>query len=165
MKGDSTDGAYLRIINDGSTSNHGLEIGGITDGTGLVPVTLQLGRFGGGIKTAAFSHPLTMTGESESIVTIVPGSPPVLTYTTTIFDYTVLVNSPSPFTVNLLATNITVGRIFRVKNIGTGTVTVQSTSAGSPPVTPNIDNAGSFSIPTQYADAEFQWDGSSWWVF
>lgn len=55
LKGEATDAAYLRIINDGSTGNHGLEIGSIIDGTGTTPVTIQLGHFGG-VSAALFSN-------------------------------------------------------------------------------------------------------------
>jgi hypothetical protein len=80
------------------------------------------------------------------------------TYTTTTSDYTVLANSASPFTVTLTTTNITVDQIFRVKNINTGAITVQGQTG-------NIDGIASFSLPTQNSSAEFQWDGSNWWVF
>jgi len=47
-KGNSVDSEYFRIINDGATGNHGLEIGSIIDGTGATPVIFQIGHFGGG---------------------------------------------------------------------------------------------------------------------
>ena len=49
-EGNATDAGYVRIINNGvtgPTGNHGLEIGGIIDGTGAAPVLLRLGTFGG----------------------------------------------------------------------------------------------------------------------
>lgn len=47
LKGDSADAGFLRVINDGVTGNHGLEIGGIWDGTGVSPANLHLGFFQG----------------------------------------------------------------------------------------------------------------------
>lgn len=47
VKGDATDAAYGRIVVDGNTGNHGFELGAIIDGTGVAPVTLQIGSFNG----------------------------------------------------------------------------------------------------------------------
>ena len=80
-KGDAQDSGYFRIINDGSTGNHGLEIGGIIDGTGAAPVTVQIGHFGG-ISAVAFNTPITQTqahgetyvyGSSTELITLSTG--------------------------------------------------------------------------------------------
>lgn len=47
-KGDAADAGYLRIINDGPTASHGVEMGAIVDGTGATPVTISFGVFNGG---------------------------------------------------------------------------------------------------------------------
>lgn len=61
VKGESQDAAYARILNDGTTGNHGLEIGGIIDSTGAAPVTFQLGHFNG-VSSAVLNVPLTVKG-------------------------------------------------------------------------------------------------------
>lgn len=82
VKGDSVDAAYSRIINDGSSGNHGLEIGAIIDSTGASPVTFQVGHFNGVngvnlnglpiiiaaslVTTAATSDNVTVTGMTAS---------------------------------------------------------------------------------------------------
>jgi hypothetical protein len=65
VKGESQDAAYLRILNDGTTGNHGLEIGAIIDGTGAAPVTLQLGEFNG-TPSAVLNVPLTVKGAAPT---------------------------------------------------------------------------------------------------
>lgn len=58
LDGDATDAAYMRIISDGSTGNHFLEIGSIVDGTGTTPVTIQAGVLGG-VDQINFSHQIS----------------------------------------------------------------------------------------------------------
>lgn len=65
LKGDAQDAAYVRILNDGVTGNHGLEIGGIIDGTGAAPVALQLGHFNG-TSSAVLNVPLTVKGAAPT---------------------------------------------------------------------------------------------------
>ena len=60
-KGDAVDAAYARILSDGSTGNHGLEIGAIIDGTGAAPVTLQIGHFNGN-SSVRLGQPIAATG-------------------------------------------------------------------------------------------------------
>jgi hypothetical protein len=61
QKGNSVDAAYVRILNDGVTGNHGLEIGSIIDSTGTAPVTLQLGHFNGN-SSLRLGQPIAATG-------------------------------------------------------------------------------------------------------
>lgn len=69
-------------------------------------------------------------------------------------DGTILCNGT--FTVTL-ATNLKTGTTFRIKNIGTGTITVSSSA--------NIDGATTYTLnPYQYASIDVQWDGSNWWI-
>lgn len=69
-------------------------------------------------------------------------------------DGTILCNGT--FTVTL-ATNLKTGTTFRIKNIGTGTITVASSA--------NIDGATTYPLnPYQYASIDVQWDGSAWWI-
>lgn len=65
LDGNVTDAAYVRIINDGATGNHGLEIGSIIDGSGTNPVTLKLGVFNSA-SSAVLSAPLTLTGSTPT---------------------------------------------------------------------------------------------------
>ncbi len=56
-----------------------------------------------------------------------------------------------------LATNLTSGTTFRIKNIGATLVTVSSAV--------NIDGATSYQLnPYQYASIDVQWDGTQWWL-
>lgn len=47
VKGDNIDASYWRIVNDGNTGNHFLEIGAITDGTGANPTYFRMGSYNG----------------------------------------------------------------------------------------------------------------------
>jgi len=60
-KGNARDAGYFRIINDGSTGNHGLEIAGIIDGTGAAPAIAHLGIFNG-VSGFGFPHLSPDTG-------------------------------------------------------------------------------------------------------
>ena len=83
-----------------------------------------------------------------SVVTVTGNYQPSLT------DGTILVNGTATIT---LATNLSKGTTFRIKNIGTSTVTVASSV--------NIDGATTYMLnPYQYASIDVQWDGSQWWV-
>ena len=75
-------------------------------------------------------------------------------YQPSITDGTILVNGAVIVT---LATNLTKGTTFRIKNIGTSTVTISSTA--------NIDGATTYILnPYQYASIDVQFDGTQWWV-
>ncbi len=149
--GEETDAGYLRIINDGSTGNHGLEIGGIVDGTGLAPAILHLGHFNG-VLEIDLTNQLTQVSSLAASIVSKTGS-----YATSLTDHTVLTNSTGAVTITLTTTGIPVGQIFVVKNINTGTTTVQGQTG-------NIDGAASQSLSTQYQKQTYQWDGSNWWI-
>lgn len=83
-----------------------------------------------------------------SIVTVTGNYQPSLT------DGTILVNGAATVT---LVTNLSKGTTFRIKNIGTSTVTVASSV--------NIDGSTTYILnPYQYASIDVQWDGTQWWV-
>jgi len=65
-KGDAEDAAYLRILNIGSTGVHGLEIGAIVDGTGLNPITIQLGDVNAGAAAVIINAPLMLSGATPT---------------------------------------------------------------------------------------------------
>lgn len=77
-------------------------------------------------------------------------------YATSLQDATILANGT--FTVTLTTAGLPIGQIYRVKNIGTGVITVVGQTG-------NIDDAANFILSSQYDSAEFQWDGTDWWVF
>jgi hypothetical protein len=76
------------------------------------------------------------------------------TYSATNADGTILGNGT--FTITLPSTLLPTGKTLRIKNIGTGTITVSSAV--------NIDGSTSFTLPTQYQSADVQWDGTQWWI-
>ena len=88
-----------------------------------------------------------------------PNNPAAITtkvanYQPALTDGTILCNGT--FTITL-ATNLTTGTTFRIKNIGTGTITVSSSV--------NIDGATTYTLnPYQYASIDVQFDGTQWWV-
>ena len=91
---------------------------------------------------------ISATNNPVSIVTQTANYQPAQT------DGTILCNGT--FTVTL-ATNLKTGTTFRIKNIGTGTITVSSSV--------NIDGATTYTLnPYQYASIDVQWDGSNWWI-
>ena len=93
----------------------------------------------------------TFAGLAISIVT------KTSTYPATAADDVILCNGT--FTITLPITAIPTGKVYRIKNIGTGQCLV---SAGG---SVNIDNATTFNIPSQYETKEFIWDSSQYWVF
>ena len=75
-------------------------------------------------------------------------------YQPAITDGTILVNGTATIT---LVTSLPAGTTFRIKNIGTNTVTLAS--AG------DIDGASTFPLnPYQYASIDVQFDGTTWWI-
>jgi hypothetical protein len=87
---------------------------------------------------------------------------PVTTKTTTYsvnsaFDYDVLCNSSTGFTVTIPNSGLNGGTKYRVTNINAGPCTV---SAGG---TTNIDAATTYVIPQQYRSVDFVWDGTQYW--
>lgn len=76
------------------------------------------------------------------------------TYAPTTADSTILCNGTFTVTLN---TTFSAGQTFRIKNIGTGTVTLSSAV--------NIDAATTFSLNSyQYQSVDVQYDGTQWWV-
>jgi hypothetical protein len=64
--GNAVDAEYLRLINDGATGNHGLEIGAIVDGVGTNVAKLQLGTFNSTTLLAVLNCPLTLAGATPT---------------------------------------------------------------------------------------------------
>jgi hypothetical protein len=118
------------------TPNLGLSLEGMDDvlAQNMVILDAAIGTGGGGSSTA--------------IKTVTSAYPVVQA------DGTILANGT--FTVTL-ATTYTKGTTFRIKNIGTGTVTVSSAV--------NIDGATTYVLnPYQYMSIDVQWDGTQFWV-
>lgn len=76
-------------------------------------------------------------------------------YTVTANDY--VINANGTLTITLPTTGLSLGQVFRVKNIGTGTVTVTSSAL--------IDNATSSVISIQYNSFDYHWDGTQYGRF
>jgi hypothetical protein len=72
--------------------------------------------------------------------------------------YVVLCNSASPFTVNLPAAASNTGRVYLIKNINTGTATIDPNSSET------IDGASTYALSTQYSGAYIACDGTSWYI-
>lgn len=70
--------------------------------------------------------------------------------------YTVLCNGT--FTVTLPAASTCAGRIYNVKNVGTGTITVDGNASET------IDGATTYALSTQYQTLTLQCDGSNWFI-
>lgn len=77
-------------------------------------------------------------------------------YTITANDSTILVNSTSAITITLPAG--VSGRIYTIKNISSGAVTIATTSSQT------IDGASTQSLSAQYDKLSVQSDGTSWWI-
>lgn len=76
------------------------------------------------------------------------------TYTAGATDNTILGNGT--FTVTLPTTGIAVGKVYCIKNTGSGTITVFSSV--------NIDGSTSVILSIQYSNVSMQWDGTQWWT-
>jgi hypothetical protein len=72
-------------------------------------------------------------------------------------DFYVLVSSSSPTTITLPLAATSGGKVFTVKSIGTGVVTIT-------PLGGLIDGAANFLLNTQYQGATFGCDGGNWFV-
>ncbi len=80
-------------------------------------------------------------------------------YTATTSDHTILCGSGNEtFTVTLPAASGVSGIIYNIKNIGTGTITVDGNSSET------IDGATTQVISTQYDSITIQCDGSNWHI-
>lgn len=79
-------------------------------------------------------------------------------YTLAAGDYTILSNSASNTTITLPAATSHNGRIFNVKNINTGTVTIARTGSDT------IDGATSQVLSVQYMSMTFQSNGTNWFI-
>jgi len=79
------------------------------------------------------------------------------TTTTTINDNNYFIDCTSgTFTVNLPASSGRLGRIFVIKNSGTGTITVDGNGAET------IDGAATYSLATQWSQVQIISDGTNW---
>lgn len=69
-------------------------------------------------------------------------------------DFTILVSGT--MTVTLPDLSGRTGQTYRIKNIGSGIVTISSAY--------DIDNATSQTLNNQYDSMDVQWDGTQWWI-
>jgi len=75
-------------------------------------------------------------------------------YTPVQSDFTILVNGT--MTLTLPDSSGRIGQTYRIKNIGTGIVTISSGF--------NLDNALTQQLSNQYDSLDIQWDGTQWWI-
>lgn len=105
-------------------------------------------EFGGGVKTDGLLNVaggLQLTNQTKSG-----------TYTVVGTDHTIFANGT--FTVTLPTAAGRTGQQFCIKNIGTGTVTVGTTSSQT------IDGSTTFSLTVQYQSITVESDGSNWFI-
>jgi len=137
MAGNAMDAGYLRIVNNGATGNHGLEIGAVIDGTGAAPVLLQVGHFNGQ-STVNLIGSLTFQGSTSGAASIsvaaAAGSPATLLLPTTTgtSGYVLATNGGSPQQLSWVANGSGGGSpAFSVITSGTNTNTLTIGTGGS----------------------------------
>ena len=80
-------------------------------------------------------------------------------YTATTSDHTIICGAGNEtFTVTLMAASGVTGFILNIKNIGTGTITVDANGSET------IDGATTNSLSAQYDSITIQSDGTEWWI-
>ena len=80
-------------------------------------------------------------------------------YTATTSDHTITCGAGNEtFTITLPAASGVTGIIYNIKNVGTGTITVDGSGAET------IDGATTVSLSAQYDCITIQCDGSTWWI-
>lgn len=123
----------------------------VSTGTGLTggPITTTgtISIANGGVDTTQLAGGAVTEAKRERTVQSVTGN-------ATVNSDIVIVNSSSASTLTLPA--VAAGKVVRVKNVGTGAVTVSSAS--------NIDGAGSKVLYYQYESMTFVSNGSTWYV-
>ena len=107
-----------------------------------------------GIGTAAPKATLDVNGSFGANVVAKTAN-----YIATIDDHTIICGAGNQtFTVTLPAAVVSIGRIYNIKNIGTGTITVDGASSET------IDGATTQVISTQFDSITIQCDGTEWWI-
>ncbi len=107
-----------------------------------------------GVKTDAPVTEVDINGGFAANLTSQTG-----TYTALTTDHTIICGAGNEtFTVTLPAVAGVSGIIFNIKNVGTGTITVDGASAET------IDGSATAVISTQHASISIQCDGTEWWI-
>lgn len=160
--GTSTVGGYFNGMGiGGSSSNTGKPIFGVLNsaqtGAGLGAVALTMYDNN---KLVTFNSTLD---DGTGNMSLKGGLSTALStktaaYTLSSTDSTILVNSTSALTVTLPTAVGIAGRIYTIKNISTGVVTVATTSSQT------IDGATTYSLGTQYEKITVQSDNANWWL-
>jgi len=109
---------------------------------GGVPVEILKITEDGALSANAFSGKIRTVTTSSSLLST---------------DFYVLVSSSSPIAITLPLATVSGGKVFTVKSIGTGVVTIT-------PLGGLIDGAANFLLNTQYQGATFGCDGGNWFV-
>lgn len=80
-------------------------------------------------------------------------------YTATLSDHTIICGSGNEtFTISLLAASLAPNFKLNIKNIGTGTITVDGNEAET------IDGSTTAVLSSQYGSITIQCDGTEWWI-
>ena len=151
---DKTANSQTMLINDGA-HGHGVTFYGnletpnntLDDGAGRLTTTNDV-HVGEWLYVAG--NVLASGGCSASLTTVTSN------YTAGLTDSTVLSNGAS--TITLPTASGVAGRVYTVKNIHAGSVTLATTSSQT------IDGAASYALSAQYKYVTVQSDGSNWFV-
>lgn len=125
--------------------DQGATISGGTVGAGIRIESQTNGSYG----ILALGGVSKFTGVATNLVT------KVANYTATFDDYSI--NCNGTFILTLPTTNIKLGQMYQIKNIGTGVITISSSV--------NIDFSLSQSLSVQGQSINVQWDGTQWWIY
>jgi hypothetical protein len=146
--------APVSVANGGtgqSTYTNGQLLIGNTTGNTLTKATLTAGT---GIAITNGAGSITIAASNAA------GVQPITTISTATTlgstNYTVLCNGT--FTVSLPAAASNTGRIYNIKNIGVGTITVDPNAAET------IDGAATYTLSTQYESITIQCNGTAWFI-
>jgi hypothetical protein len=121
----------------------------LTAGQGGTPLSARINSSGLGVATTP--HSTLQSGGTFATTTLT-----VTSNTSIASTYTLRSNSTSALTHTLPTATGCTGRIYVIKNVNTGAVTIATTSSQT------IDGATTYSLPTQYKYVTVQSNGTNW---
>ena len=171
---DGADNTFLKLAGGGSESvvrGAVIVLSGNEDSTFAGDLVLNPGNIAGAFVTID-SETLNVGGGKVGIGTILPiadlhvsgGFATAIVaktgaYTTTANDHVITCGAGNEsFTVTLIAASGLAGLMYHIKNVGTGTITVDGNSAET------IDGSATAVISTQFASIKIICDGSNWHI-
>jgi len=108
---------------------------------------------------AVVQRPGTILGHVIEGGIFLPTTSQTATYTATRADHTILCGAGNQtFTVTLPAASGVIGLILNIKNIGTGTITVDGNASET------IDGGTTATLSTQFESISIHCDGSNWHI-